>query len=131
MCTAISFNAYNHYFGRNLDLDKRYDESVTITPRNYILEYKSGEIQRRHYAFIGTATVIDNYPLYYDATNEFGLSIAGLNFVGNAHMHKKVEKDKINITPYELIPYLLGSCKNVDECILLLDRIRILDIIIL
>ena len=97
MCTAITFNAYRHYFGRNLDLEKRYDESITITPRNYILKYKSCEIERRHFAFIGTATVVNNYPLYYDAINEKGLGIAGLNFVGNANYKEKVkEKDNIN-----------------------------------
>ena len=35
MCTAISLKAMGHYFGRNLDLDHSYNESVVITPRNY------------------------------------------------------------------------------------------------
>lgn len=30
------------------------------------------------------AHVADGYPLYYDAMNEKGLCMAGLNFVGNA-----------------------------------------------
>lgn len=128
MCTAISFNAYNHYFGRNLDLERRYDESITITPRNYILKYSCGEIERRHFAFIGTATIIDDYPLYYDATNEYGLSIAGLNFVGNAYLDEKTKMGKINLAPYELIPYILGKCKNVDECVDILNKINLVDI---
>ena len=33
---------------------------------------------------IGMAHVAENYPLYYDAMNEKGVAIAGLNFVGNA-----------------------------------------------
>lgn len=33
---------------------------------------------------IGMAYVADDYPLYYDAVNEKGLGMAGLNFVGNA-----------------------------------------------
>ncbi len=37
-----------------------------------------------HYAIIGMAHVTDNYPLFYEAVNESGLGIAGLNFVGNA-----------------------------------------------
>ena len=28
--------------------------------------------------------LLDDYPLYYDAVNEKGLGMAGLNFVGNA-----------------------------------------------
>lgn len=33
---------------------------------------------------IGMAHVAENYPLYYEAINEKGLGMAGLNFVGNA-----------------------------------------------
>ncbi len=128
MCTAISFNAKNHYFGRNLDLEKRYHESITITPRNYIFNFRSGEILRKHYAFIGTAMIIDNYPLYYDATNEHGLSVAGLNFVGNAYLKKKPEHGKINLAPYELIPYILCKSKSVDESIELLKNIELINI---
>ena len=127
MCTAITFTAANHYFGRNLDLEKRYNEHVTITPRNYIFHYKSGEICRKHYAIIGTATIVDNYPLYYDATNEFGLSIAGLNFVKNSYIGK-IKENKKNLAPYELIPFLLSNCKNVDECVQLLQEINLVDI---
>lgn len=128
MCTAITFDAYNHYFGRNLDLEKRYDEGIIITPRNYILRYKSGEIERRHFSFVGTATVIREYPLYYDATNEYGLSIAGLNFVGNAYFHQAENSNKINIAPYELIPYILGKCKSVNEALEILEKIWLVDI---
>lgn len=127
MCTAISFNAKNHYFGRNLDLERRYKESVTITPRNYVFHYKSGEIERKHFAMIGVSMVLDDYPLYYDATNEHGLSIAGLNFVGNAYLGARVP-EKINLAPYELIPYLLGKCKNVDECEEILKDINLVDV---
>ena len=31
----------------------------------------------RHYAIIGMAHLAGGYPLYYDATNEAGLSMAG------------------------------------------------------
>ena len=37
-----------------------------------------------HYAIIGMAHVAGDYPLYYDAINEKGVGMAGLNFVGNA-----------------------------------------------
>lgn len=127
MCTALTFYADHHYFGRNLDLDKRYDERVVITPRNYILRYKSGEIHRRHFAIIGMATVIDDYPLYYDATNEHGLSIAALNFVGNAYYNSH-KPSSINITPYEIIPYLLGISKSVDEAEDVLRKINLINI---
>ncbi len=57
------------------------------------------------------AYVTENYPLYYDAINEKGLGIAGLNFVGNAHYRSK-EEGKDNITQYEFIPWILSQCNN-------------------
>ncbi|TAS60218.1 linear amide C-N hydrolase, partial [Lactiplantibacillus plantarum] len=53
-------------------------------------------------------------PLYYDAMNEKGLCIAGLNFAGYAD-YKKYDADKVNITPFELIPWLLGQFSSVRE----------------
>ena len=65
MCTAIH---YKTYFGRNLDLEYTYDETVTIMPRNYIFD---------GYAIIGMAYVKNDYPLYYDGINEMGLAWQG------------------------------------------------------
>ena len=85
MCTAISYKTKDHYFGRNLDLEYSYVESVTVTPRNYPFHFRKERDFPKHYAMIGMAYVQDDYPLYYDATNEKGLSIAALNFPQNAH----------------------------------------------
>jgi choloylglycine hydrolase len=71
------------------------------------------------------AYVADGYPLYYDATNEKGLSIAGLNFPENSDYNPYAE-DKDNITPFELIPWILGQCATVTEAEALLKRINLL-----
>lgn len=127
MCTAISFNADNHYFGRNLDLEYCYNETVTITPRNFAFGFRKTNTIKSHYAIIGVATVAENYPLYYDATNEKGLSIAGLNFPENAY-YNKVDDTKINIAPFELIPYILSQCETVVQAKILLDKINLAEI---
>lgn len=84
MCTAATYYSMDHYFGRNLDLDHSYNETVTIAPRNFPFVFRRATTISQHYAMIGMAFVVDEYPLYYDATNEKGLSMAGLNFPGNA-----------------------------------------------
>jgi choloylglycine hydrolase len=84
MCTALTFTQKDRYFGRTLDLEYRYSEEVVITPRKYTFSKKSGVGFKTDFAIIGIATVKDNYPLYYDAINEHGLAMAGLNFVENA-----------------------------------------------
>lgn len=113
MCTAITYQTKDFYFGRNLDLEYSYHETVTITPRNYPFRFRNGNVLDKHYAMIGMATVSQEYPLYYEATNEKGLSLAGLNFPGNAVYFEKKD-GKENITPFELIPWLLGQFDSVD-----------------
>lgn len=127
MCTAVSFQSKDHYFGRNLDLEYSYDEQVVITPRNYPFLFRSMPELKNHYAMIGMATVSNNYPLYYEATNECGLSIAGLNFPGNAqYFPKDIVKD--NLAPFELIPWVLGRCANTAEARILFQNMNIANI---
>lgn len=126
MCTAATYKTKNHYFGRNLDYDFSYGETVTITPRNYPFRFRRmGEIPV-HYALIGMAFIQQDYPLYYDATNEMGLSMAGLNFPGNAD-YKPEDPEKDNITPFEFIPWILGQCATVDEAREKLARLSLLN----
>lgn len=125
MCTAISYTTENrHFFGRNLDLEFCYREEVSVMPRNYPIKLRSGFTLEHHYAMIGMATISGGYPLFYEATNERGLSLAGLNFPDNAVYHVKVS-NKDNIAPFELIPWILGQCGSVKEALPLLRRINI------
>lgn len=127
MCTAISYRTGDHYFGRNLDLEHSYNETVTITPRLYPLSFRASYPLPQHYAMIGMATVINDYPLYYEATNEHGLSMAALNFPGNAvYLPKKENTD--NITPFEFIPWILGQCKTVSDARNKISKINLIDI---
>lgn len=115
MCTAISYRSGNsHYMGRNLDLEYHYREEVAVTCRNYPFHFRNGCILEHHYAMIGMATIANGYPLYYEATNEHGLSAAGLNFHGNA-VYQAKEGQKDNIAPFELIPWILSQCRSVKE----------------
>ena len=128
MCTCAMYHTKDHYFGRNLDLEFSYQESVTITPRNFPISFRQADTMNSHYALIGMAFVCGGFPLYYDATNEFGLSMAGLNFPGNGYFFKPESDGRDNISPFEFIPWILGQCKNLDEARALLDKIRLVDI---
>ena len=119
MCTAISFTTQDHYFGRNLDLEYSYEEAVVITPRNFPFRFPT------RYGLIGMAYVPHDYPLYYDATNEAGLSMAGLRFPNEAVYHN-YEEAKHNIAPFEFIPWVLGQCSTVKEAASLLRNCNLL-----
>lgn len=127
MCTAVTYKTTDHYFGRNLDLEYRYRESVTVTPRNYPFRFRLAGSMDTHYAMIGMATVKEGYPLYYEATNEKGLSIAGLNFPGNA-VYLPARTDMVNVAPFELAPYLLGRCETINQVKTLLVDMNIVNI---
>lgn len=126
MCTAVSFLRGEHYFGRTLDLECSYGESVTVTPRNYPFFLRGGLTLTNHYTMIGVAHVADGYPLYYDAVNEKGLGMAGLNFPVSAKYRQPVS-GKDNIAPFELIPWILGRCANLSEARRLLERVNLTD----
>lgn len=126
MCTAVTYKTRDFYFGRTLDYDFSYYEEVTVTPRNFPLIFRNSDTINKHYAIIGMAYVAENYPLYYDAVNEKGLCVAGLNFVGNAHYNKK-KSNSDNIAQFELIPWILAQCASVKEAKDLLEKINITD----
>lgn len=126
MCTAATYKTKDHYFGRNLDLEYSYHETVTVTPRNYPFEFRKAGKTESHYAMIGMAFV-QGYPLYYDAVNEKGLGMAGLNFPGNAD-YKEEQEGKINVSPFEFIPFILGQCADLKEARVLLEKINLVKI---
>ncbi len=126
MCTAINLKTASHYFGRTLDLDVSYGEKICIVPRNYEFNFTAQGKTANHAALIGMAAVMDGTPLFYDAANEYGLCMAGLNFPGNA-CYLPEKEGKINVASFELIPYILTSCKNVDEAKKLFKNINISD----
>ena len=124
MCTAATYKTKDFYFGRTLDYEFSYGDEITITPRNYEFNFRKVKKIESHYAMIGMAHVVGDYPLYYDAINEKGLGIAGLNFVGNAYYNECIE-GKDNIAQFEMIPWILGQCESVKEVRELLKNINI------
>ncbi len=127
MCTAIRYQNSGHYFGRNLDLEYSYKEQVVITPRGRKFTLRSGGDFTTRYALIGMATVLCDYPLYYEAANEAGLAAAGLNLPGLARYFAPQEGKK-NITPFEFLPWLLGQASDLSQARSMLEDLNLTDI---
>ena len=115
MCTAITYQTKDFYFGRTLDYDVSYSEEVTVTPRNFPLPFRNKGTLAHHYAMIGMAHVLDDYPLYFDAMNEKGLAMAGAPHGVRA----------LCVTPGPVLtrkamnnmPTLFGRAAEVDELV--------------
>ena len=124
MCTAATYQTKGFYMGRTLDYEFSYGDEITITPRNYAFQFRHMGTVSSHYAMIGMAHVAGNYPLYYDAMNEKGLGMAGLNFVGNAAF-QEVDDNRDNVAQFEFIPWILCQCASLDEAKELLSRMHL------
>ena len=126
MCTAACFKDKDCYFGKNLDYEFSYGEQIVVTPRNFEYGFRYTDEPSYKYAIIGMAHISDGYPLYYDAMNEKGLGMAGLNFVGNAYFNPVV-KNKTNVCSFEFIPWILCQCETVEEAIHLINEMNLCD----
>lgn len=119
MCTAIFDNKYGSFFGRTLDLEYSLGQEVVKTARGSRLSFiYEGKIESG-FAFIGMAHKArkevggEDIPLYFDGMNECGLAVAALNFFGLAHYTKKADRCR-NLASFEVIPYILATCGNID-----------------
>ena len=126
MCTAATYKTKDFYFGRTLDYEFSYGDEVVVTPRNYPFSFRDAGEMKSHYAIIGMAFVTQNTPLYYDAMNEKGLCMAGLNFVGNA-VYRKTEAGKDNVAQFEFIAWILGQCADVKAARAKLQNLNLTD----
>ena len=66
MCTAATYQTRDFYMGRTLDYEFSYGDQITVTPRNYPFSFLHMPSLSHHYAMIGMACVMDDYPLYYE-----------------------------------------------------------------
>ena len=124
MCTAATYKTKDFYFGRTLDYEFSYGEEIVVVPRKFPLDFRFLPAKHEHFSVIGTAHIADGYPLFYDAVNEKGLCVAGLNFVGNA-VYKEERKGKINVAQYEFILWLLSSFESLAEAKKALENLNI------
>lgn len=124
MCTAATYRTDDFYMGRTLDYEFSYGEEITIMPRNFPLSFRHGGGTDRHYAIIGMAHVADGYPMYYDAVNEKGLGMAGLNFAASAR-YSEPEDGKQNVAQFEFIPWVLSQFASLGQARSAIEKINL------
>lgn len=110
-----------------MDLFNEIKKEIIITPKNYIVNFKKLESINNHYAVIGIGMIQDNFPLYYDAINEYGLGFVALNFPNYCKYYKYRSK-YINLAPFELGLYLLINFKSINEIKNIIKNINLCNI---
>lgn len=124
MCTAATYRTDDFYMGRTLDYEFSYGEEITVMPRNFSLSFRHGGGTDRHYAIIGMAHVADGYPMFYDAVNEKGLGMAGLNFAASAR-YSEPEDGKQNVAQFEFIPWVLSQFASLGQARSAIEKINL------
>lgn len=124
MCTAATYHTDDFYMGRTLDYEFSYGEEITVMPRNFPLSFRHGGGTDRHYAIIGMAHVADGYPMFYDAVNEKGLGMAGLNFAASAR-YSEPEDGKQNVAQFEFIPWVLSQFASLGQARSAIEKINL------
>lgn len=124
MCTAATYRTDDFYMGRTLDYEFSYGEEITVMPRNFPLSFRHGGGTDRHYAIIGMAHIADGYPMFYDAVNEKGLGMAGLNFAASAR-YSEPEDGKQNVAQFEFIPWVLSQFASLGQARSAIEKINL------
>ncbi|RDY26840.1 linear amide C-N hydrolase [Romboutsia weinsteinii] len=128
MCTALTLTTKDgyHLFGRNMDLEYSFNQSIDLVPRNFSYINKiTNETEKTKYAMIGMGIIMDNHPLFAEAMNEKGLACAGLNFPGYAHWEETSIEGKTNIAPYDVILWILANFETIEQLKPELEKLNI------
>lgn len=130
MCTALTLTSKDgyHFFGRNMDIDYNFNQSVMFVPRNFDWRnVVSEETNKTKYAVLGMGTLMNNHPLLADGMNEKGLACAGLNFLGFAHFEEDKLPGKVNLGPYDLMLWILSNFKSVSEVKYAIEEVNLVN----
>ena len=126
MCTVIAMQKTG-CFGRTLDLEYHYNETMTVLPQGTVLSFRCLPQCATRYALLGVAAVQQGQFLLYDAINEAGLYCAALNFPHSA-AYLPTAHGFDNLASFEVIPWILSQCATVSEARTLLARARVTSI---
>ncbi len=138
MCTSLTLPLPDGtwLFGRTLDWHEHFDEHILHTPQGFPFgggrradtPFPEALPRVTRFAIVGMGTEADTYPLYADACNECGLSMAGLRFAEGAYYMPAAAATPphiMELAPWELIPCVLGLCASMSDVRDLLARVRV------
>ena len=131
MCTGLALETKDglHLFGRNMDIEYSFNQSIIFIPRNFKCVNKSNKKElTTKYAVLGMGTIFDDYPTFADGMNEKGSGCAGLNFPVYVSYSKEDIEGKTNIPVYNFLLWVLANFSLVEEVKEALKNANIVDI---
>lgn len=130
MCTAITYQDRqdNAYFGRTMDFPlKATPWRLTYVPAGFAWQVRPSEqFLTSKYAVLGGMRLADGHYLIGDGVNEAGLACAELYFPGQVQYYETPQFYRLNLTPQDVITWLLTQHQSVAEVADNLDRLAII-----
>lgn len=128
MCTAITFKTEHKeiFLGRTLDFSLPINPSLYIIPKHY--QWYSSIDQKLYadqYRFMAIGQEINLSLCFFEGVNEKGLALAALYFEGYADF-KITTNPEEEISTFDFVHCLLGSCSSITEIKELLSEKRII-----
>jgi len=121
MCTSIYTKAKDgsYLLSRTMDFSLPLEPSPIFLPREYqwnsLVSLVNEKEVSNKYGFIGAGRFLGTGYFVADGVNEHGLAAAELYLPGNAIYQEYSNQDKKNLAPHELIMWILGNFKTIDE----------------
>ncbi|WP_054654966.1 linear amide C-N hydrolase [Lentilactobacillus kisonensis] len=128
MCTSLTLQSENQHvlLGRTMDFPVRAKWHPTLINSTSYQTALSGT-RKLIYPYVGGGRHVGNtHILIADGVNTAGLSCAELMFPIKAHYLKKAVSGKLNLTPQDFLPWVLGEHISIAEVIADLDRIALI-----
>lgn len=118
MCTGFSFLSKSNQaiLGRTMDFVYHLDGQPAVQPRHFYWESRVGYKGETLYGFIGAGSDMAGF-VFGDGVNEHGVGASVQYFRGYASYASEVRQGFINISQNEIITWILGYNKNIDDLI--------------
>ncbi|MCU5745448.1 choloylglycine hydrolase family protein [Staphylococcus sp. SQ8-PEA] len=116
MCTSFSYITQSNevIFGRTMDFAYPLEGQPAIAPRGYYWESHIDYTGENEHGIMGTGCHMDGF-IFGDGVNEHGLAMSNQYFRGYSSYASEAQEGLINITPSEVLMWVLGNNKDIEE----------------
>ncbi len=128
MCTAIATKTANneHFLSRTLDFSYDMHPTLYHVPAGYLWTSSGPKATKNPYSFLAIGRPVDGELSFFDGVNDQGFAAAALYFPGYTTFDdERYDKEKKQITLFDFLHYMLGSCKSVMDLYTLVKSINL------
>lgn len=128
VCTSLTLQTQSQHqlLARTMDFPTTSPWQPIYLPAGETLRTRFQSNYSAKFAILGSGRLIDGYRLMGDGFNTAGLAVAELYFPNRTVYHKVPVPGKLNLTPQDIILWLLGNYRSVAEVQTALPQIALI-----